>query len=254
MAEGRAPGSDLPAEYVDPWRLLRRDLRAVLASLRLRLRELWRRNRDADLWRPGFWPVAMAAWFWPLLLILLLSLILVPIGLALRHPLSPAPGRSPESGTEMLPAPIEPVPIDPAAIDTAEPHAPEPGPTQGRPSENLGSASPPEPPASSPTRPVPPEPLRDPLLNSLEPDANPLLLLEARSLPDQALLQLTLAPEFARLPQGVRRRRALDWWAGARSLGYGRLELRDRHDRLLARSALVGEGMVLYEGAGGDDA
>jgi hypothetical protein len=40
---------------------------------------------------------------------------------------------------------------------------------------------------------------------------------------------------------------------GARSLGYERLELRDRRDRLLARSALVGEGMVLFEGEGGED-
>jgi len=101
---------------------------------------------------------------------------------------------------------------------------------------------------------VKPESHRDPLLLALEPDGHPLLLIEARPLPALALLQLTLAPEFARLPAGRRRQRALEWWAAARSLGYERLELRDRRDRLLARSALVGEGMVLFEGEGGDDA
>jgi hypothetical protein len=245
VAEGRRAGSDLPAEYVDPWRLLRSDLRAVLASLRLRLRELWRRNREADLWRPGFWPEALAAWFWPLLLILLLFLTLLPIGLALRQPPTPAPGRSLESGPSMAP----PSTIPPPAIVSAEPDAPQPEPTQSRPSETFTRESP----AARPVPPVPPKPRRDPLLMALEPDGTPLLLLKARPLPALALLQLTLAPEFACLPAGQRRQRALDWWVGARSLGYERLELRDRRDRLLARSALVGEGMVLFEGEGGED-
>lgn len=257
MAESRGPGSDLPAEYVDPWRLLRRDLRAVLASLRLRLRELWRRNHEADLWRPGFWPEALAAWFWPLLLILLLSLTLLPIVLAQRQPLSPAPSRSPESSPLIVPpSAMGPAMVAPTAIDSAEPDVPEPRAPQSRPSENLTRASPPAPPLppEPPVPPVPPEARPDPLLMALEPDGAPSLLIEARPLPALALLQLTLAPEFARLTAEQRRQRSLDWWAGARRLGYERLELRDPHDRLLARSALVGEGLVLFEGEGGDDA
>ena len=36
------PRSGLPAPYEDPWRRLAVDLRAVIASIGLRLRELWR--------------------------------------------------------------------------------------------------------------------------------------------------------------------------------------------------------------------
>ncbi|MFM7514365.1 MAG: hypothetical protein ACKO3F_13620, partial [Cyanobium sp.] len=77
MAElrDRPDGEDLPAAYVNPWGLLRRDLGAVLASMRLDLWQLWRRNRQGDLPRPAFWPQSLAAGFWPLLLALLLSLL-----------------------------------------------------------------------------------------------------------------------------------------------------------------------------------
>ncbi len=66
---------DLPAPYVNPWSLLRHDLRAVLASQRLALWELWRRNRQGDLPLPEGWPRGLAAGFWPLLLALLLLLL-----------------------------------------------------------------------------------------------------------------------------------------------------------------------------------
>lgn len=237
MADSRKPGSDLPAEYVDPWRLLRRDLRALLASLRLRLQELWRRNRQADLWRPAFWPEVLAAWFWPFLLVLLL---LAPIGLLQWQPASPASDNAPQSTS--------------SGIGNREPAEP---PTEESLPPSQKSVAPPQElaPVLKPAAPAPvlPKPLRDPLLATLEPDATPLLLLEACPSPAQGLLRLTVAAEFARLPAGQRRQRALDWWADARNLGYERLELRDRRSHLLARSALVGEGMVLFDGDGEAD-
>jgi hypothetical protein len=225
VIDSRKPGRDLPAEYVNPWRLLRRDLRALLASLRLRLQELWRRNRQADLWRPGFWPEVLAAWFWPLLLVLLL---LAPIGLILWQPASPASDNAPQSTSSVIGN------LGPAETPIGE-SLPPPQESEAPPQEPA--------PVLEPAAPAPvlPKPLRDPLLVTLEPDATPLLLLEA------------CPSEFARLPAGQRRQRALDWWADARNLGYERLELRDRRSHLLARSALVGEGMVLFDGDGQAD-
>ena len=60
----------LPATYTNPWWTLLQSFQAVVADLRLRLKELWRRNREADLPTPRFWPRALAALFWPLVLII----------------------------------------------------------------------------------------------------------------------------------------------------------------------------------------
>jgi hypothetical protein len=52
----------------------------VAASVRLQARQLWRRNRQGDLSRPGFWPKDLAPLFWPLALALaggLLALLVV---------------------------------------------------------------------------------------------------------------------------------------------------------------------------------
>lgn len=248
MTQGRRPEGDLPAEYVSPWHLLGRDLRAVLASLRLRLRELWRRNRQADLWRPGFWPDALAAWFWPLLLSLpllaaLLLAALLPLDLASRQAAPPASPSTPSSLPQALP-PEPQEPLKPLIETEVQPQegskddaAASPSPAGGAPRQ--------EPAGREQREAPPPPPEGDPLLVALEPEG-PALLLEARPLPAQGLLRLTVAPDFAQLPQDQRRQRALDWWSGARNLGYEQLELCDRPGRLLARSVLVGEGMVLF--------
>ena len=74
MAEPSGPGSNLPAPYQAPWVRLVADLRDLLASLQLKVWELWRRNAQGDLWRPSFWPQALAPLVWPLLLGLGLAL------------------------------------------------------------------------------------------------------------------------------------------------------------------------------------
>ncbi len=253
MTQGRRPGSDLPAEYVDPWRLLRRDLRAVLASVSLRLQEFWRRNREADLWRPGFWPEALAPWFWPLLLLLLFSLpVLATIGLGhLSSAASPprAPSAAPPAQSVESPSPAgfddlsppQTVPPLTAAPESVSPETLTPESAMTDPALSQSVSLLPEPPA----------PGRDPLLTDLEPDGTSLLLLGASPLPARSLLRLTVAPAYALLPEGVRRQRALDWWAGAQGLGFEQLELRDQRGLLQARSALVGEGLVLFEPGSG---
>ena len=67
---------NLPAPYVSPWKELARNLRALWADLKLRIQELWRRNREGDLSVPGFWPTDLAPLFWPVLLALFLALLI----------------------------------------------------------------------------------------------------------------------------------------------------------------------------------
>jgi len=77
------PSSPLPAPYQDPWSRLATDLAAVVATARLKARELWRLNGEGTLATPVFWPRGLAPLFWPLLLALGLLLM---VGLALRLP------------------------------------------------------------------------------------------------------------------------------------------------------------------------
>lgn len=100
------PGRNLPAPYVSPWRLLRQDFLAVLASLRLKLQELWRLNAAGELPRPGFWPQPLAAWFMPLLLGLLLALALAVVGLGLAFSASrPEPSSQAPQSEVIRPTP-----------------------------------------------------------------------------------------------------------------------------------------------------
>lgn len=260
MEQGRGSGSNLPAEYVDPWLLLRRDLAAVAASTRLRARELWRRNRQADLWRPPIWPEALAPWFWPLLLILLLSLLaLVPIGLNRLRAGAPAAAAPPPASAGSVPSPpTQESPPDQGTPGIAARRIAAP---QSSPEETPASQSPPLEPAP-PEAALPPLPLlsppspppaRDPLLVALERDGAPLLLLEASPLPARGLLRLTVAPAYGRLREEQRWQRALAWWARAQEQGYEHMELRDSRGWLQARSALVGEGLVLFDNGGAED-
>ena len=156
----RAPGvtddtAGLPAPYVDPWLLLRRDLGAVLASSRLRLRELWRLNLEGSLALPGFWPEALAAWFWPLLLALAILLVTAVIPNTAQWVIARVPGPSPDPA----PSPAERTIAEVVTVlpvgDQISPAAPEP-------------PVPPIPQVAAPD--PPPDPAQDP-------PADPLLLL-----------------------------------------------------------------------------
>ncbi len=210
---------NLPAPYVSPWREFARNLRSMAADLRLRLQEVWRRNREGDLSVPGFWPQGLAPWFWPLLLVLLLGLVLL------------LPGRFTRSLAGNPPP-------DPRAVPSSEiPSAP----------PSL-TAPPVEPPAESVAEKPPVVPSLDPLLELLlGPDAPSQLLVSAR--PDGQALQLVLelSDRWSAVPQAMRKQLAEDWQQRSNELGYEQLRLVDAEDLLLGRSARVGVGMILYD-------
>ena len=212
---------NLPAPYVSPWREFARNLRSMAADLRLRLQEVWRRNREGDLSVPGFWPQGLAPWFWPLLLVLLLGLVLLLL----------LPGRFTRSLAGNPPP-------DPRAVPSSEiPSAP----------PSL-TAPPVEPPAESVAEKPPVVPSLDPLLELLlGPDAPSQLLVSAR--PDGQALQLVLelSDRWSAVPQAMRKQLAEDWQQRSNELGYEQLRLVDAEDRLLGRSARVGVGMILYD-------
>jgi len=212
-------GSDLPAPYRHPWRLLADDLRAVAASLVLKARELWRRNGEGDLWRPPFWPRSLGALFWPALLSALVGMV---VFLSLRS----GPTRL-QSG---VPAPL--APAAPAA--PAEPPASPPAP------QELPSEPPPDPVAVAL-----PDP--DPLLLAIGEGESDPLILTALADPARSELRLGLEPSFGALTAADQQARAEHWLARSQELGFEHLDLRDGSGRLLGRSALVGSGMILLD-------
>ena len=228
MADPVPPPSDLPAPYASPWGQLGGALRAVLASLRLKARELWRRNAEGDLSVPGFWPQGQAALFWPLMLAALLALPLLVWRLLPHRVPEPAPtgaSAGPVAPAVPVPSGVPPEPADPRAAQEPETVVAPPSPA-----------------------PASPPPLElDPLLALLADDDPDQLIASAHPEPAEGLLVLTMKPAYGLQGPASRRRRAERWQQRARALGYGRLKLVDGSERLLARGALVGSGMILLD-------
>lgn len=248
MGNGRPPGSDLPAPYESPWRRLAQDLRAVVATLRLRAWELLRRNRQGQLWRPALWPEALASLFWPLLLG---GLLLLAVGLGVgvgarggarvvQSPAAPAVqvGSPSGSGSPEPEAPLEVSPADDATSDAP----PVPGPPPLLP-DPVGL----DPQAVEPAAAAPAAPSLSPLQQALADTAGSELIREARAEPARAQLVLEVRAAFGLLPAPERALRAQAWWQRAQELGYARFELLGPNNGLLARSAVVGGGLVLYD-------
>ena len=219
----------LPVPWSSPWKQLRedlaRDLPAVGSATLLRLRELWRRNREGDLSVPAFWPQALSAWFWPLLLVLALSLLSLPLLLGRGN--KPAPAVVVE----------QPLPVEQQLQQAFEPPRPQPEPLPAV-----------EPELEPLPLPLPAEPLvsLDPLLALLEEGTTADLIASIHPLPDQGVLELTPSDGFASLSSSARQQQADHWLELSRSIGYDNLQLVDATGKLVGRSAQVGEGMILW--------
>jgi len=274
------PRSGLPAPYEDPWRRLAVDLRAVIASIGLRLRELWRRNGEGDLPRPAAWPASLAPLFWPLLLALVvmaagtLLVWLAPrLGGGLARPAaSPPPsvsGGDADAAARSGPIPLPGIPAI-ALEDDASPAAgpllgsagamAAPGPVQsaqgseapapfvqGSAANGATGVTPAAPDATSPSPAAAPQPSFSALRTELVGDDPAPWILELEAFPAQSLLRLHLDLPFSALEEAERRGLVERWWERCQALGYERLELLDRGDRLLARPARVGSGMILLD-------
>lgn len=244
------PGSNLPAPYVNPWSLLLRDLKAVLASLGLSLREVLRRYREGTLPTPAFWPEALRFLLWPLLLVLAIAL---PVAGALafgHHRPHPIPVDGSEPAAVLLPAPSGSLPQapeqPPASVNDAVAAA-----------GSLAPASPGSVPGSSISGPVTPmqapsPPPRAELLRAqlMRPEAEGVLLAVEEDA-DRLGLVLSLDPSFATLPESRQESLAALWQELGLNLGYEQLELLDPAGDLLGRSASVGSGMILFTMAAG---
>ncbi|MFL0770186.1 MAG: hypothetical protein AB8B36_10005 [Prochlorococcus sp.] len=268
----------LPVLYRNPWLSLRHDLHAVSADLLLRLRLLWRRNRDGDLSIPAFWPRALAPLFWPLLL----SLVLVLFGslawpmitryMASAPPASSSPDRALPSASQASSASSaqssaqssssdQPVSKDRPAAIPADRRVGQPTEIQAEDSAHsstdipgfLPSAPLPVSPLQADLQPQESQPLQvalqgDPLFSLFaEADLPEGLLAAVEPRPQQNRLLLRLAPSWWNLSLRRRHELASRWLNQAEDLGYDDLRLLDRGDCLLARQARVGEGMIFFE-------
>ena len=225
------PSGNLPAPYVSPWLEFGRNLQAMAADLRLRMQEIWRRNREGELSVPGFWPRDLAPSFWPLLLVLLLLLPVAGLRWWQVHG-STGPGPGPEpvempreslpelAAPELIPAPL-PVPNEPElALET------------------VTNDEPPQPKLSF-----------DPLFELFQDKALPDgLLLSAKPLPEQDQLLLELSVDvWGQMAAGQRQTLASSWLQSALELDYASLQLVSAQGDLLGRSARVGGGMILFD-------
>ena len=261
----------LPAPYQSPWEALRRDLAAVVADLRLRAQETWRRNREGDLDVPAFWPRDLAPLFWPL--VLSLALLLVGAGvvvlagqvipqqqLSTPHreslPESPAPERPVPLSSSPTPDIAEATPVDEDA--PVSPITPPQSPAS--PSAAAQSATPSAADVQATDQPLAapqsvPDPLPDPLLLTLQQvaestgagvdDSNLVLAIARR--PERNGVQLTLGASWCDLKQSRRQELADQWLEQIQAAGYDELLLQSEQGQRWGRSARVGQGMVIPE-------
>lgn len=232
----------LPAPYANPWSTLLENLRAVVADLRLRLQELWRRNGEGTLSTPGFWPRDLAPLFWPLCLLLFLLLI-GGIVLQFRRDHPPEPSQqvmhlttsalSAEGRTG--PAISEPA-SEASSEASAEPSA--------KPSVDQAEQQAVEQPSPVPN----PAPPIDPLLRFLSDDDERITA--ATPLPSLNGVLLVVADEWTALPEARRQQCVDHWWERLEAEGFSELRIEASDQRLLARTARVGSGMILFESSG----
>jgi len=190
----------------------------VAADLRLRLQELWRRNREGDLSTPGFWPRDLAPLFWPLVLVL--PALLLAAGVMQWQRLHPEPTPPPQ--VEQLTT----TPLPEARLLPDQP-ATEPDPEPA-----------PEPEAALPRL--------DPLLQFLAADDSDGLILAAEPQLSRNSVRLLVSDDWLDWPQARRQALAESWWERLEAEGFSALTIESSDQRLLARTARVGNGMILF--------
>lgn len=247
-----ADHSNLPAPYESPWRQLGRAARAVLASLGLDLRSLWRRNRTGELPTVRWWPRDLAPLFWPLVLAAGLSLVLLSAGwlagLRRQPQQTPAPlttaAETGESNDES---------VEPDTRGLSGENASQNASENSRESTRAitsddgalepSGAAPAEPTSGSDASASSDEALRE----RISADDRERWIVAADTAPERQLVVLKLEDGFNRLDPPARRRQAERWLERVRELGFEQLELRSLDGELLGYRARVGSGMILLE-------
>ena len=232
-SEPRHEPGNLPAPYVSPWSEFARNLRALLADLQLRAQELWRRNREGDLSVPGFWPRNLASIFWPLVVALLVA---VPVaGLRWWQSAHPPVAESKPAAVaidQRVPVAVLPEAVFPEPLITPQPEpalAPEP--------TLFDVEDPPLPVLDL-------NPLMDLFLDGSAPEG---LLASATPQPAQNRLVLQVTEAWISLVPSARTSISEDWQRRSLDLGYSSLQLVDGEEKLLARSARIGSGMIVFD-------
>ena len=232
-SEPRHEPGNLPAPYVSPWSEFARNLRALLADLQLRAQELWRRNREGDLSVPGFWPRNLASIFWPLVVALLVA---VPVaGLRWWQSAHPPLAESKPAAVafdQRVPNAVLPEAVFPEPLITPQPEpalAPEP---------TLFDVE------DLPLPVLDLNPLMDLFLDGSAPEG---LLASATPQPAQNRLVLQVTEAWISLVPSARTSISEDWQRRSLDLGYSSLQLVDGEENLLARSARIGSGMIVFD-------
>lgn len=232
-SEPRHEPGNLPAPYVSPWSEFARNLRALLADLQLRAQELWRRNREGDLSVPGFWPRNLASIFWPLVVVLLVA---VPVaGLRWWQSAHPPVAESKPAAVaidQRVPVAVLPEAVFPEPLIT-----PQPEPAFAPETTLFDVGDPPLPVLDL-------NPLMDLFLDGSAPEG---LLASATPKPAQNRLVLQVTEAWINLVPSARTSISEDWQRRSLDLGYSSLQLVDGEEKLLARSARIGSGMIVFD-------
>ena len=237
-SDPRQEPGNLPAPYVSPWLEFARNLQALFADLQLRAQELWRRNGEGDLSVPGFWPRNLASIFWPAVLVLVVAGPLAGLRWwQSAHPTlpEPVPGVVASDGfvpDGVLPETVVPEPLLPEPLITPQPQpalAPEP--------TLFDVEDPPLPVLDL-------NPLMDLFLDGSAPEG---LLASATPQPAQNRLLLQVSDAWNSLAPSARTSISEDWQRRSLDLGYSSLQLVDGQEKLLARSARIGSGMIVFD-------
>ncbi len=232
------PSGNLPAPYVSPWQEFGRNLQAMAADLRLRVQELWRRNREGELLVPGFWPRDLAPSFWPLLLVLLVVLPIAGLRWWQAHA---SKDPQPEPVEVSRQSPLE-LPL-PELIAAPQLMAEERSTVSDAVESDLALES------LEKEEPLQPQLSFDPIFELFQDMAAPEgLLRSAKPVPAQDRLLLEVSVDvWVQMPAGQRQALASSWLQSALELDYASLQVVNEQGDLLGRSARVGGGMILFD-------